>query len=166
MRSAAGSTRPPPGTAAAAVTRSTGSARSCAPGRNGSPTGKAPGSPPPSRPTPATTRSTSPGSAPSNCARSTTNPPPAAGHRIAEKVLTSFPGCPIPEIARLGRTLRQWRTQLLAYSTTGGASNGGTEAVNGLVELHRRIARGFRNRANYRLRMLLIGVGLSHPNLT
>jgi len=40
----------------------------------------------------------------------------------------------------------------LAYFDTGRASNGGTEAINGLVELHRRIARGFRNRDNYRLR--------------
>jgi transposase len=45
-------------------------------------------------------------------------------------------------------------------SVTAGASNGGTEAVNGLIELHRRIARGFRNRESYRLRMLLIGGGL------
>ena len=43
--------------------------------------------------------------------------------------------------------------------------NGGTEAINGLIELHRRVARGFRNRDNYRLRMLLIGGGLSHPQL-
>jgi len=49
---------------------------------------------------------------------------------------------------------------------TSGACIGGTEAINGLIELHRRIARGFRNRHNYRLRMLLIGGGLSHPNLT
>ncbi|MFB9775585.1 transposase, partial [Brevibacterium otitidis] len=41
-----------------------------------------------------------------------------------------------------------------------GASNGGTEAVNGLIELGRRIARGFRNFENYRLRMLLIAGGL------
>ncbi len=34
------------------------------------------------------------------------------------------------------------------------------EAVNGLIELHRRIARGFRNRDNYGLRMLLIAGGL------
>ena len=34
--------------------------------------------------------------------------------------------------------------------------NGGAEAIKGLIELHRRIARGFRNRENYRLRMLLI----------
>jgi len=43
-------------------------------------------------------------------------------------------------------------------------SNGGTEAVNGLIELHRRIARGLRNRESYRLRMLLIAGGL--PSLT
>ena len=49
-----------------------------------------------------------------------------------------------------------------AYFATGGANNGGTEAINGLIELHRRIARGFRNRDNYRLRMLLIGGGLNH----
>nr|WP_255316839.1 ISL3 family transposase [Nesterenkonia sp. Act20] len=83
-----------------------------------------------------------------------------AGHRIALKVLESFPGCPVPEIARLGRTLRRWRDAFLAYFTTDWANNGGTEAVNGLIELARRVARGFRNRENYRLRMLLIGGGL------
>jgi transposase len=87
------------------------------------------------------------------------------GRRIAEKVLASFPTCPIPEIARLGRTLRQWSAAFLAYFDTDRSSNGGTEAVNGLIELHRRIARGFRNRDNYRLRMLLIGGGLSGPHL-
>ena len=45
-------------------------------------------------------------------------------------------------------------------SITDGASNGGTEAVNGLIELHRRIARGFRNRDNYRLQMLVMAGGL------
>jgi transposase len=88
---------------------------------------------------------------------------PAEGRRIAKEIIDSFPTCPIPEIARLGRTLKQWRQALLAYFDTGGASNGGTEAVNGLIELHRRIARGFRNRHNYRLRMLLIGGGLTPP---
>jgi transposase len=87
------------------------------------------------------------------------------GRRIAEKVLTAFPTCPIPEIKRLGKTLRQWREAFLAYFDTARASNGGTEAINGLIELHRRIARGFRNRDHYRLRMLLIGGGLTHPHL-
>lgn len=90
---------------------------------------------------------------------------PTEGRRLAEQIVASFPRCPIPEIARLGRTLKQWRAQLLAYFDTGGASNGGTEAINGLIELHRRVARGFRNRANYRLRMLLIGGGLNHPKI-
>jgi transposase len=87
------------------------------------------------------------------------------GKKIAEKVLASFPTCPIPEIKRLGKTLKRWREAFLAYFDTRRASNGGTEAINGLIELHRRVARGFRNRDNYRLRMLLIGGGLSHPHL-
>src|SRR5215218_1562225 len=47
------------------------------------------------------------------------------------------------------------RGQFLAYLTTERANNGGTEAINGIIELHRRIARGFRNATNYRLRMIL-----------
>jgi transposase len=34
----------------------------------------------------------------------------AEGRRIAERVLASFPTCPIPEIKRLGRTLRMRST--------------------------------------------------------
>ena len=58
---------------------------------------------------------------------------------------------------------QQWADAFLGYFRTGGANNGGTEAVNGLIELHRRIARGFRNRENYRLRMLLVAGGLDQP---
>ena len=84
----------------------------------------------------------------------------ADGRRVAEKILASFPSCPIPEIARLGRTLNRWRDAFLGYFTTSGANNSGTEAINGLIELHRRITRGFRNPDNYHLRMLLTGNGL------
>jgi len=38
--------------------------------------------------------------------------------------------CPIAEVARLGRTLRAWRQQILAYFHTRRVSNGGTEAIN------------------------------------
>ena len=86
----------------------------------------------------------------------------AAGRTIAEKILNTFASCPIPEVTRLGRTLRQWRSEFLGYFDTDGASNGGTEAINGLIELHRRIARGFRNLDNYRLRMLLIAEACSY----
>lgn len=89
--------------------------------------------------------------------------PPAQPRRRPtprREILASFPSCPIPEIARLGRTLSQWRDAFLGYFTTGGANNGGTESINGLIELARRVARGFRDPDNYRLRMLLIGGGL------
>ena len=75
----------------------------------------------------------------------------AAGRAVAQKILDTFTSCPIPEVARLGKTLTTWRREFLGYFDTGGANNGGTEAMNGLIELHRRIARGFRNRDNYRL---------------
>jgi hypothetical protein len=51
------------------------------------------------------------------------------GRQIAEKVIGSFPSCPIPEVAHLGRTLKTWKAQVLAYLDTAGVSNGGTEAI-------------------------------------
>ncbi len=74
-------------------------------------------------------------------------------------MLNSFHTCPIPEVARLGRTLRAWRAQILAYFDTDGLSNGGTEAINMLIEKARRLAHGYRNFTNYRLRMLLAASG-------
>ena len=85
---------------------------------------------------------------------------PAQGQRLAARLIESLPACPIPEIARLGRTLRKWKDAFLAYFDTGGASNGPTEAINGIIELGRRTARGYRNPTNYKLRMLLIAGGL------
>ncbi len=55
---------------------------------------------------------------------------------------------------------RRWRQVFLAYFTTHRANNGGTVAINGIIERHRRLARGYRNRRNYRLRMLLAAGGL------
>lgn len=63
---------------------------------------------------------------------------PAAGRATAEQVLDSFRRCPIPEIARLGRTLRSWRADVLSYFDTGGISNGGTEAIDPIIEKTRR----------------------------
>ena len=56
---------------------------------------------------------------------------PAHGRRLAARLVESLPTCPIPEIARLGRTLRRWKDAFLAYFDTAGASNGPTEAING-----------------------------------
>jgi len=78
------------------------------------------------------------------------------GRRRVEGVAAAALACPVPEIARLGRTLRAWRDELLAHFATGGiVSNGPTEAVNLLIERDRRSAHGFRNFHNYRTRLLL-----------
>ena len=90
---------------------------------------------------------------------------PAQGRRLAAHLIERLPTCPIPEIARLGRTLRKWKDAFLAYFDTGGASNGPTEAINGIIELGRRTARGYRNPNNYQLRMLLIAGGLDASTL-
>ncbi len=81
---------------------------------------------------------------------------PVEGRRIAQKIIDTWRTCPIPEIARLGRTRRRRRQQVLAYFATKGVSNGGTEAVNLLSEKTRRLAHGFRNFDSYRLRILLV----------
>ena len=56
---------------------------------------------------------------------------PTQGRRLAAHLIQRLPTCPIPEIARLGRTLRKWKDAFLAYFDTAGASNGPTEAING-----------------------------------
>lgn len=53
-----------------------------------------------------------------------------------------LPGCPIPEVAQLGRTLRAWPREPLGYFDTGGASNGPVEAVNLHIERTRRVGHG------------------------
>ncbi|HEY9522292.1 MAG TPA: transposase [Thermopolyspora sp.] len=77
----------------------------------------------------------------------------------AWRACTSSTSPAIPEVAKLGRTLRQWRTEILAYFDTGGVSNGGTEAINGVVEKTRRLAHGLRNFTNHRIRILLAADG-------
>lgn len=61
----------------------------------------------------------------------------------------------VDEVTRLARTVDRWRDEILAYFTTGGASNGPVEAMNGEIEQLERTARGFRNFDNFRTRILL-----------
>lgn len=84
---------------------------------------------------------------------------PALGRQRAEQLLDTLHTCPVGEVARLGRTLRQWRQQILAYFSSGGVNNGGTEAINLIIEKTRRLAHGFRNFEHYRLRILLAADG-------
>jgi transposase len=58
------------------------------------------------------------------------------------------------ELITLAKTLTRWRAEILNHHTTG-ASNGKTEAANLTIKSVKRSGRGFRNLANYRLRILL-----------
>jgi transposase len=64
-------------------------------------------------------------------------------------------GVGMAELSRLARTVRAWEAEILAFHVTGGCSNGPTEAMNLLVKKVKRVGHGFRNFANYRLRLLL-----------
>ena len=57
----------------------------------------------------------------------------------------------VPELTRLAHTVDRWRDEILAFHTTGGCSNGPTEAVNLLIKKVKRVGHGFRNFDNYRL---------------
>lgn len=73
----------------------------------------------------------------------------------------------VPEIGRLARTITTWRTEFLAYFSAGRISNGPTEAVNLLIKKILRVAHGFRNFDNYRLRVLLnCGITWHHQTPT
>jgi transposase len=64
-------------------------------------------------------------------------------------------GIEVAELSRLARTVRAWEAETLAFHTTGSCSNGPTEAMNLLIKKVKRVGHGFRNFANYRLRLLL-----------
>ncbi len=58
------------------------------------------------------------------------------------------------EVRGMARTLKRWRSQILAWHTTG-ATNGPTEGLNSIIKKVKRVGAGFRSFANYRLRILL-----------
>lgn len=59
------------------------------------------------------------------------------------------------EVITLGRTLKKWATDVLAYFERPGTSNGPTEALNGRLEHLRGCALGFRSLTHYIARSLL-----------
>jgi transposase len=64
-------------------------------------------------------------------------------------------GVGVAELSRLARTVRAWEVEILAFHSTGGCSNGSSEALNLLIKKVKRVGHGFRNFSNYRLRLLL-----------
>ena len=58
------------------------------------------------------------------------------------------------EVRRLGRTIKRWKQQIVAWHTAH-VSNGPTEAINTLIKRVKRTAFGFRRFDHYRIRALL-----------
>ena len=79
----------------------------------------------------------------------------AAARAALERFYRWCDGVQILELSRLARTVRAWQTEILAWHLTAGCSNGPTEAINLLIKKVKRVGHGFRNFANYRLRLLL-----------
>ena len=83
----------------------------------------------------------------------------AVGTAAARAALGRFyrwcDGVQVAELSRLARTVRAWEVEILAFHATNGCSNGPTEALNLLIKKVKRVGHGFRNFANYRLRLLL-----------
>ena len=89
---------------------------------------------------------------------------PRRGKNTLRQLITTITRPDLPhtciELARMGRTLKRRARDILAYFDHPHTSNGPTEAINGIIELGRRTARGYPNPTNYQLRMLLIAGGL------
>ncbi|KAA9393725.1 transposase [Kocuria coralli] len=90
---------------------------------------------------------------------------PTERSKFAERMPESFPTWPVSEFRRLGRTRTRWKAAFVSYLSTVRSNSGGTNAVNRLIVLHRRVARGFRNCDNYRLHILLVAGGLTPPQI-
>lgn len=58
------------------------------------------------------------------------------------------------EVRSLARTLKRWRDLILAWHTAK-VTNGPAESMNNLIKKVKRVGHGFRNFANYRIRVLL-----------
>jgi hypothetical protein len=84
---------------------------------------------------------------------------------VIDSVASGVPAT-LTEIRKLGRTLKQRATDILALFDRPGTSNGPTEAINGRLEHLRGSALGFRNLTNYIARSLLEAGGFRprlHP---
>jgi len=69
---------------------------------------------------------------------------------IADMADPSWP----PEVRSLGRTLKKWRREIIAWHKLH-ITNGPTESMNNLAKRVKRVAFGFRSFRNYRVRSLL-----------
>jgi transposase len=88
---------------------------------------------------------------------------PADAALLLDKAIVGCTSDEVAEIRSLGKTLKSWRTEILAHHDTG-ASNGPTEGLNLCVKKVKRCGHGFRSFDNYRLRVLLHAGGITWPD--
>ena len=80
---------------------------------------------------------------------------PALADAWVDEIIRDFADRAMPlEVRRLGRTIKRWRDQIVAWHRSH-VSNGPTEAVNNLIKRVKRVAFGMRRFRNYRIRALL-----------
>ena len=80
---------------------------------------------------------------------------PALVDAWVDEIIRDFADRAMPlEVRRLGRTIRWWRDQIVAWHRSH-VSNGPTEAVNNRVKRVKQVAFGMRRFRNYRIRALL-----------
>ncbi len=87
----------------------------------------------------------------------------ADARTLLDKTITGCLADDVPEIVSLGKTLKRWRSEILAHHATG-ASNGPTEGLNLCVKKVKRCGHGFRSFEHYRLRVLLHAGGVTWPS--
>jgi len=63
-------------------------------------------------------------------------------------------GSGIEAFAKLAKTLRDWRVEIVNYAVSGGASNGFAESLNHLIKNQKRQAHGYRTWAGFRGQIL------------
>jgi len=81
---------------------------------------------------------------------------------LLDKAIAGCAADEVAEVRSLGKTLKSWRTEILAHHDTG-ASNGPTEGLNLCVKKVKRAGHGFRSFEHYRLRVLLHAGGITWP---
>jgi len=89
---------------------------------------------------------------------------PELAETLLDRAVNACISDSVPEIQKLGKTLTKWATEILNHHRTG-ASNGPSEGLNLLIKKIKRAGHGFRNFANYRLRILLFAGGCDWTQL-
>ena len=80
---------------------------------------------------------------------------PDVAEQWVDEIIADFCDDSMPvEVQRLGRTIRRWRSQIVAWHRCR-HTNGPTESMNNLAKRVKRVAFGFRSFANFRIRALL-----------